>query len=134
MDIWSKEKRSKVMARIKSKHTNPELIIRSLVHRLGYRYRLHWKNLPGKPDLVFAKRRKVIFINGCFWHRHKNCKFAQIPKSNIEYWKIKFEQNQKRDARNQEKLKKLGWSILVLWECQIKNIEALRGKIKRFLH
>jgi len=124
--------RSENMRRIRSKDTNPELIIRRLVFKMGYRYRLHGKNLPGKPDLVFARRKKVIFIHGCFWHQHKNCIDSHIPKTNRDYWKPKLERNRMRDAENQSRLKKIGWSFLIIWECQIKNSLGLSRKIKRF--
>jgi DNA mismatch endonuclease (patch repair protein) len=121
------------MRRIRSKNTAPELLIRSLIFKSGYRYRLHRKDLPGTPDLVFPKLHKVIFINGCFWHQHK-CKEAHIPKSNREYWLPKLEQNITRDKENCKKLRKMGWSVLVLWECKTENLNTLRRKIIEFLN
>lgn len=107
--------------------------VRKLVFSLGYRYRLHLKDLPGTPDIVFRNRRKVIFVHGCFWHRHTNCRLARMPKSKLEFWKPKLERNRERDIENMKKLEDLGWSILVVWECQIKHEEDLREKLKNFL-
>jgi len=121
------------MSRIKGKDTKPELIVRSLLHSMGYRYRLHQKNLPGKPDLVFKKYRTVIFVHGCFWHRHKGCKFAYEPKSRQEFWQRKFLENEARDIKNQSTLGNLGWKVLVIWECEVDNIEKLKRKAMAFL-
>lgn len=132
MDRITKEKRSEIMSRIRGKNTSPEMIVRKLVYSLGYRYRLHGKNLPGKPDLVFAGRKKVIFVHGCFWHCHK-CKSGHLPKSRLEYWLPKLEANKRRDAENSEELIKRGWKILVLWQCEIKDISALKEAIISFL-
>lgn len=133
MDTLSKEKRSWNMSRIKGKDTKPELIVRSLLHSMGYRYRLHQKNLPGKPDLVFKKFRTVIFVHGCFWHRHKGCKFAYDPKSRQEFWQRKFTGNEVRDKKNRSALEKLGWKVWVIWECEVNNIEKLKRKVSAFL-
>lgn len=123
------------MRRIRSKGMRPELAVRKLVHNMGYRYRLHGKNLLGKPDLVFASRRKVIFVNGCFWHWHKDtkCKIARLPKSRLGYWKPKLSRNRERDAENLKELKRMGYACLVVWECQIAKRESLPGRITRFL-
>lgn len=121
------------MSRIKGKDTKPELIVRSLLHSMGYRYRLHQKNLPGKPDLVFKKFRTVIFVHGCFWHRHKGCKFAYDPKSRQEFWQRKFTGNEVRDKKNRSALEKLGWKVWVIWECEVNNIEKLKRKVSAFL-
>ncbi len=125
--------RSANMRAIRSKGMRPELAVRHLVHRMGYRYRLHKKDLPGKPDLVFAPRRKVIFVHGCFWHAHKNCKVAHTPKSNLEYWRPKLERNQARDEKNIENLAANGWKSLVVWECETKTQETLRNRLLDFL-
>lgn len=125
--------RSENMRRIRSKDTNPELLIRRLIFKMGYRYRLHGKNLPGKPDLVFAGRKKIIFIHGCFWHQHKNCIDSHIPKTNQDYWAAKLHKNKVRDKKNQAEFKKLGWSFLIVWECKIKNVSRLSRRIKTFL-
>ncbi len=132
-DYLSKEKRSWNMSRIRSKDTKPEIIIRSLLHRMCFRFRLHRKDLPGKPDIVLPKYKVVIFVHGCFWHRHTGCPRAHIPKTNIAYWEEKFRKNKRRDCDYQRKLKKLDWKVLVVWECQTKDSNQLAQKLKRFL-
>jgi DNA mismatch endonuclease, patch repair protein len=124
------------MAAIKSADMKPEMIVRSMAHRLGYRYRLHARDLPGKPDLVFRSRRKAIFVHGCFWHQHKNskCVDGRMPKSNLDYWQQKLETNVSRDKRNLTTLKALGWKTLVVWECEILRApEQIRKKLRSFL-
>ncbi|CAJ9628261.1 DNA mismatch endonuclease Vsr [Burkholderia pseudomallei] len=121
------------MSRIKGKDTKPELIVRSLIHRMGYRYRLHRKGLPGRPDLVFAKRRKAIFIHGCFWHRHEGCHLARLPKSRLDFWLPKLEANAARDKEVEQRLAELGWKVLTIWECEVKEEEALASRIRAFL-
>jgi DNA mismatch endonuclease (patch repair protein) len=120
------------MRAIRSKDMQPELKVRSLVHMLGYRFRLHRKDLPGKPDLVFGPRRKVIFVHGCFWHSH-TCKAAHIPKSNQEYWVPKLQRNKVRDERNIELLEADGWQALVIWECEARDVGRLRKRLGTFL-
>src|SRR3984957_2727649 len=120
--------RSENMRRIRSKGIRPELAVRSLAHNMGYRFRLHKKDLPGKPDLVFVSRRRVIFVHGCFWHSHKGCKVAHVPKSNVGYWRPKLERNQIRDRKNMEALRSAGWHTLVIWECEIKDEASLRKR------
>ena len=134
-DHLSSEKRSWNMSRIRATNTHPEIIVRKYIFSLGYRYRLHGKKLPGKPDLVFAKKKKVIFVHGCFWHHHqsKNCKNSTLPKTNKKYWIPKLEGNIRRDQENLKKLKKLGWNALIIWECEAANVEKLGKKITRFL-
>lgn len=132
-DKLSKAQRSANMRRIKSKGTSPEMRIRRLVHSLGFRYRLHRKDLPGKPDLVFGPRRKVIFVHGCFWHQHTECIDGRKPKSNTGYWSGKLDRNVRRDAENQEKLKALGWDVLVIWECETSHSERLENRLPTFL-
>jgi DNA mismatch endonuclease, patch repair protein len=124
--------RSANMRAIRSKDMLPELAVRSLVHRLGYRFRLHRSDLPGKPDLVFPSRRKVIFVHGCFWHSHE-CKIAHVPKSNKGYWGPKLARNKARDLQNAEALKAKGWKVLVIWECKTRNERGLSGQVRRFL-
>jgi DNA mismatch endonuclease (patch repair protein) len=124
--------RSENMRRIRSKGMLPELAVRSLVHRMSFRFRLHRKDLPGKPDLVFVSRRKVIFVHGCFWHAHE-CKMAHKPKSNADYWGLKLERNQARDKRNLAALAAQGWKSLVIWECEIRSGRTLKKRIKTFL-
>ena len=111
------------MAAIKSKNTKPEIAVRKLLHSLGYRFRLHRKDLPGSPDIVLPKYKTVIFVHGCFWHRHKGCKYKTTPKTRKEFWENKFNENIKRDKNNFKELKKLNWKVLVIWECQLKNLE-----------
>lgn len=129
----SPELRSRIMQAVKGRNTSPELLVRSLVHRQGYRFRIHRKDLPGSPDLVFAGRHKVIFVHGCFWHGH-NCKRgARVPKSNTAYWKAKIARNVARDAGNLSQLKLLGWRALIVWECELKSEAQLKSRIGRFL-
>ena len=129
-DIWTKEKRSSVMARIRSKDTKPELLVRSELHKQGLRYRLHRKNLPGKPDIVFVSKRLAIFVHGCFWHSHNDCIDGRVPKSNTMYWESKLKRNVERDVENRQKLKDQGWRTLVVWECEVeKNLSEVVKRI-----
>ena len=123
------EQRSRNMSAIKSKNTKPEIKVRKVLHSMGYRFRLHSKDLPGSPDIVLPKYKTVIFVHGCFWHRHENCKYASNPKTRKEFWESKFKANVKRDLEIQEKIKILDWRSVVIWECETKNIENLREKI-----
>lgn len=132
-DTFSPEVRSRIMAQVKSKNTKPEMTVRRLVHGLGYRYRLHRSDLPGRPDLVFPSRRKVIFVNGCFWHNHTNCAKVRIPKTNRDYWITKITRNSERDARNFTLLEESGWQTDTIWECQLNDLEALATRLVRFL-
>lgn len=135
MDTLSPAERSARMARVKGKGSAAEMTVRRLVHRLGYRYRLHGGKLPGRPDLVFPGRRKVIFVHGCFWHRHPDpdCKLARLPKSRHEFWIPKLEGNRARDLRQLAALEALGWRALVLWECGLKDEAFLENEIRTFL-
>ena len=117
----TKEQRSSCMKNIRSKNTTPELFVRKFLHNKGYRFRLHDEKLPGKPDLVLKKYNTIIFVNGCFWHGHKNCRDAKNPKNNSEFWKTKIKKNQQRDKKNIESLLKLGWNVLTIWECQLQK-------------
>jgi DNA mismatch endonuclease (patch repair protein) len=121
MDHLTKERRSINMSKIRSKDTLPEIRIRKALWRMGYRYRLHYKQLPGKPDIVMVKQKIVVFIHGCFWHRHKNCIEASRPKTNSEYWETKIRKNMERDKKHQKEIKKLGWKVIVVWECMVKR-------------
>jgi DNA mismatch endonuclease (patch repair protein) len=121
------------MARVRSKNTRPELLVRKLTFALGYRYRLHDKKLPGSPDLVFRPRRKVIFVHGCFWHQHERCSIARVPKSRQDFWTRKFEGNKLRDQRNKTALARQGWKVLTIWECQLVDPERVSKRIGRFL-
>jgi DNA mismatch endonuclease (patch repair protein) len=132
-DKLSAERRSANMRRIRSKDTNPEIALRSLIHRLGYRFRLHRKDLAGKPDIVFPSRRKVIFVHGCFWHQHPGCREGRMPGSRREYWEPKLRRNQERDAASQACLTGQGWRCLTVWECELKDAAAVRKTVKRFL-
>ena len=115
------EQRSRNMSAIKSKNTKPEIAVRKLLHSMGYRFRLHRKDLPGSPDIVLPKYKTVIFVHGCFWHRHENCKYASTPKTRQEFWEAKFRENINRDKLNQENLSSKGWKIIVVWECEIND-------------
>lgn len=134
-DSLSPEQRSERMSRVRSKDTGPEFRVRRVAHALGYRYRLHRRDLPGKPDLVFPGRRKVIFVHGCFWHRHTDpaCKLARLPKSRLDFWLPKLQGNRERDLRNQQALRAMGWEVLVVWECELGERAALEYKLRRFL-
>lgn len=125
--------RSANMRAIRSKDTSPEMVVRRLVYGMGYRYRLHRQDLPGKPDLVFFSRKKVILVHGCFWHVHKDCKTAHLPKSNLGYWKPKLARNQERDLKIAAAMETAGWRSCVIWECHLSNEEKLRRRIQIFL-
>lgn len=135
MDTLTPLQRSERMSRVRSTNTHPEVVVRRLIHAMGYRYRLHRKDLSGKPDLVFLSKHKVIFVHGCFWHRHEdsNCRLARLPKSRLDFWIPKLEKNKKRDAEIQEKLESSGWSVMTIWECQLQKVEALTLRIREFL-
>jgi DNA mismatch endonuclease, patch repair protein len=133
MDRVSPAKRSEIMKSVRGRDTRPELAVRSLVHRLGYRFRLRAPKLPGRPDLIFASRRRVIFVHGCFWHSHEGCKNARAPSSRQDYWLPKLEANRQRDARVIRELREAGWDALTVWECELKDRDGLELKIKRFL-
>ncbi len=132
-DTLTPRERSERMSRVRSTDTKPEMRVRRLVHGLGYRYRLHVRELPGTPDLVFPSRRAVIFVHGCFWHRHENCALARLPKSRLDFWRKKLESNTTRDAAQQERLRELGWRVLVVWECQLGDTTKLTDTIRHFL-
>lgn len=125
--------RRRLMSKVKSTGSKPEILVRRSAHRLGFRYRLHVRDLPGTPDLVFPRLRKVIFVHGCFWHRHANCHRTTMPKARAEYWQKKFDDNVRRDERSQELLRNLGWEVLVLWECEAKDTEWLEEHLTAFL-
>jgi DNA mismatch endonuclease (patch repair protein) len=133
LDTLSPEDRSRRMALVRGANTKPELAVRRLTFGMGFRYRLHGKGLPGRPDLVFPGRRCVILVHGCFWHRHARCKLARLPKSRVQFWRTKLEGNRERDRRNQRALRRRGWRVLVLWECQLRDVAKLGARIQRFL-
>lgn len=132
-DNLSLAQRRRAMQAVRSVDTGPEWTVRRLVHSMGYRYRLHAKDLPGKPDLVFPGRKKAIFVHGCFWHGHSCPHGARQPMTNVEYWTTKIEKNRARDRRNRRALSALGWRSLVVWECRTKNVQSLRNRLKSFL-
>jgi len=133
VDRLNQNQRSALMREVKAKNTKPELIVRSTAHRLGYRFRLHVKDLPGTPDLVFPSRKKVIFVHGCFWHRHEACPKASMPASNVAFWKAKFLRNTARDARNETMLRAAGWETLTIWECEARRAMGLEVCLLDFL-
>ena len=133
MDRLSVAQRSENMRRIRGKDTTPELVVRRLLHGLGYRYRLHRRDLPGRPDIVFSSRQKALFVHGCFWHQHPGCKFAYNPKSRLDFWSAKFRQNLERDARVTAVLAASGWSTLVVWECETADVKLMTIRLRAFL-
>lgn len=135
VDTLSAVQRSERMGLIRGKNTAPELMVRRFIHKMGFRFRLHRKDLPGRPDLVFPGSRKVIFVHGCFWHRHPapGCRLARLPKSRLEFWLPKLDANQARDARDQVALMAAGWQVLVVWECELRDKEQLENKLREFL-
>ena len=133
MDTLTPERRSANMSRIRSRDTSPEMIVRRLVHGMNYRFRLHVASLPGKPDIVLPRLKRIIEVRGCFWHQHPGCIDSHIPKSRIQYWRPKLERNQRRDKENGRLLRKLGWKVLVVWECETKSIARLSRRLDRFL-
>ncbi|MBX8538332.1 DNA mismatch endonuclease Vsr [Pseudomonas cichorii] len=132
-DVFTPAQRSKVMSKIKGKNTKPELIVRSVCHRMGFRFRLHRKDLPGTPDLVFPKRRLCLFVHGCFWHQHPGCKYAYQPKSRAFFWLPKLQKNVERDHTTKTHLEALGWRVAIIWECQTKKTEMLEACIRALI-
>jgi DNA mismatch endonuclease (patch repair protein) len=135
MDTLTPDERSVRMSRVRGRNTKPELIVRGLVHGLGYRYRLHRKELPGRPDLVFPGRRAVIFVHGCFWHRHPKpaCKLARLPKSRREFWEEKLSRNRERDIAVERRLNESGWRVLTIWECELRDLPLVETRVRGFL-
>lgn len=132
-DVFSKEKRSWIMSRVKARDTKPELLVRSTVHRMGFRFRIHRRDLPGNPDIVLPKHRKIVFVHGCFWHGHKGCPRSRRPATNREFWNKKLDGNIQRDRRQRRKLSRTGWMVLVVWQCETRQPEKLSRKLSRFL-
>lgn len=122
------------MSRIRSKDTSPEKLVRSFLHRAGYRFRLHVKSLPGSPDIVLPKYRTAIFVHGCFWHRHADCKYAYTPKSNVDFWNKKFQENVSRDVKKKKLLENVGWNVLTIWECETKDESRLTAYIEHLIN
>lgn len=131
-DTRTREQRRRIMTAVRGKDTGPEWAVRRLLHGLGYRYRLHRKDLPGKPDLVFPARRKVIFVHGCFWHAH-GCRHGRPPKSRLDYWLPKLERNRRRDAEKRAGLEALGWRVAIAWQCELRDRDALTARLRAFL-
>jgi DNA mismatch endonuclease (patch repair protein) len=121
------------MSQVRAKDTKPELAVRHLLHSLGYRYRLHRRDLPGTPDIVFVSRKKVMFVHGCFWHRHEGCRLASTPRNNSNFWLEKFEKNKQRDANNIKALHELGWKVHLVWQCQLRDRQSLEKDLLSFL-
>jgi DNA mismatch endonuclease (patch repair protein) len=134
-DTLTKEQRSLRMASVKSRDTSPELLVRRMIHAMGFRFRLHARDLPGQPDIVLPRHRKIVFVHGCFWHRHgaTGCSLARLPKSRLGFWRRKLEANRQRDERVLRKLRRGGWKILVVWECQLRDKERTENRLKSFL-
>lgn len=130
-DTLSPAQRSFNMSRIRGRDTSPELVVRSFLHGLGFRYRLHDRRLPGRPDLVFSSRRVAVFVHGCFWHRHANCRYATTPSSNSAFWAKKFQENVTRDQRARINLEAIGWRVLVIWECEVRKPSKLLALARR---
>lgn len=133
MDTLTPAERSERMSRVRGRDTRPEMAVRKLLFSLGYRYRLHDKMLPGTPDIVLPSRRKIVFVHGCFWHRHANCALARLPKSRKAFWGAKLENNRLRDGRVKAALRRLGWSVATVWECQLGDMARLEKRLRRFL-
>ena len=130
MDRLTPEQRSWNMSRIRSGNTGPERRTRSLLHRMGYRFRLHRKDLPGRPDIVLPGHRTAVLVHGCYWHRHPGCRFAYTPKSNLEFWQAKFRENTARDARQRQELLELGWRVITVWECETRTPDKLAERLR----
>lgn len=135
IDTLTPSARSERMGRVRGRDTKPEMVVRRLIHGMGYRYRLQARDLPGRPDIVFRKRKKAIFVHGCFWHRHPDpaCKLARLPKTRLDFWLPKLEGNRRRDIANVERLEALGWQVLLVWECELRDREQLRNVLRRFI-
>lgn len=132
-DVFSEEQRSYVMSRVSSKNTKPELMVRSFLHRSGFRFRVHGRKLPGNPDLVLAKYRTAIFVHGCFWHRHEGCRRATMPASRVEFWRDKFAKNVQRDRKNLALLQDTGWRTIVVWECEIAKVAGREERLTELI-
>jgi len=133
VDTRTKEQRSEIMSKVRSKNTAPELFVRRLLSGMGYRYRLHVKGLPGKPDIVMIGRRKIIDVRGCFWHGHEDCRYGKLAKSHQEFWSKKITRNRQRDFENLRSLAESGWQVLVVWQCELKNVEFLKIRLYEFI-
>lgn len=132
-DVFSRAKRSWIMSRVKNRDTAPELLVRLCIHNMGYRFRLHRKDLPGKPDIVLPRHNKLVFVHGCFWHGHRNCKRSKRPATRKRYWNAKIDGNIARYRKQQRKLRRMDWKVLTVWECETRSLEKLMKKLERFL-
>lgn len=132
-DIVDSKQRSRMMSNIKGRDTQPEITVRQIAHRLGFRFRLYRNDLPGRPDLVFPRYRAVVFVHGCFWHRHRGCRYAYSPKTRVRFWTEKFRGNVERDRRNVNMLRQLGWRVLIIWECETRSSECVEKHLLNFL-
>ncbi len=132
-DIVSRSKRTEIMSSVKQRHTKPEILVRKILHRHGFRFRLHNKKLPGTPDIVLPKHKAVIFVHGCFWHQHEGCRKSRRPTSNVEFWNEKLDKNIARDDQKESELKNSGWKVLTIWDCEIKNENLLIEEVENFL-
>lgn len=133
-DIFTKERRSEIMSRISGQNTKPEIVVRKLLHSMGFRFRLHDARLQGRPDVVLPRHKKLIFVHGCFWHGHRGCKRAKLPTTNVNFWKKKISGNMVRDKKNIKTLKAQGWKVLVIWSCEISKIGMLKKNLGRFMN
>jgi DNA mismatch endonuclease, patch repair protein len=133
VDTRTVRKRSEIMSKVRSKDTRPELTVRRLIFGMGYRYRLHVASLPGKPDIVMAGRKMIVDVRGCFWHGHEGCRYGRLPKSREDFWEAKIKRNRERDRLNRARLEKAGWRVLVVWQCELKNPEALKTRLYEFI-
>jgi DNA mismatch endonuclease, patch repair protein len=134
VDVFTKRKRSWIMGRVKGRDTKPEMLVRSLIHRMGFRFRVHRRDLPGNPDIVLPRHRKVIFVHGCFWHGHRGCPRSKRPTTNRPFWNRKLDGNLARDKRFRAELSRLGWKVLVIWQCETKVSDIVRKRLERFLY
>jgi len=133
MDVFSADQRSEIMSRVKGRNTRPERIVRGLLHAMGFRFRLNAPDLPGRPDIVLPRHRKIVQVHGCFWHGHKGCRRATRPQTNKEFWAAKIKGNKARDTRTERQLRRKGWSVATVWECQTKDLEKLEKRLRRFM-
>lgn len=133
VDTHTPEKRSEIMSKVRSEDTGPEMTVRRILFGLGYRYRLHRRDLPGKPDIVMVGRRKIIDVRGCFWHGHEDCRYGRLPRSRENFWRSKIDRNRERDRENQLLLQDAGWRVLIVWQCELRNLDALKKRLYEFV-
>lgn len=133
-DVFTRRDRSRIMSLVRNRHTRPELLVRSILHRMGFRFSLHRRDLPGSPDIVLPAKKTVVFVHGCFWHSHRGCRRSKLPATHIRFWRKKLSLNLERDRRAQKELRSLGWRVAVVWECELKMIDRVRRKLAKFMH